>query len=224
MSRLRRHTKAARTRGRDEVGGGDISKCASKHAGDEEGLDRIVTVPNLLTLVRLAGIGLFAWVLLGEQLRTGAAWILGALGATDWVDGFVARRFNQTTTLGKVIDPVADRVLFLVGVSCILADGDAPIWLGLVVLAREALVSSATLLVAALGGRRIDVIWAGKAGTFALMWAFPAFLLGHAGSAWAPGWEDFAWVCAIAGVALGWWAALSYLPISLRAVREGRAR
>ncbi len=203
-------------------GGGNGSQTPSGANGVDDGLDRIWTIPNLITLVRLAGIGVFGWVLLGAGLHTGAAWLLGGLGATDWVDGYIARRFRQVSTLGKVIDPVADRVLFLVGVSCILADGSAPLWLGLVVLAREALVSVATVWVAALGGRRMDVIWAGKAGTFALMWAFPAFLLGHGGSSWATGWEDFGWVAAVAGLGLGWFAAGAYVPRAVTAVREGR--
>ena len=185
-------------------------------------LARLWTVPNVISFLRLAGIAVFAWVLLGDHARLTSAILLAALGATDWIDGYIARRFDQVSTLGKIIDPVADRVLFLVGVSCILAVGSAPLWVGITVLTREALVSSATIIVAMLGGRRIDVIWAGKAGTFALMIAFPAFLLAHSGVIWSYGWEDVAWVSAIAGLALGWFAALSYIPLAIRAMSEGK--
>ena len=78
--------------------------------------------------------------------------------------------------MGKVLDPVADRLLFLVGAGGILIDGSVPTWFAVVVLVREALVGGATLILAALGARRIDVTWFGKAGTFFLMMAFPLFL------------------------------------------------
>src|SRR5438105_7243077 len=100
-----------------------------------------------------------------------AAYLLGFLGATDWVDGYVARHFHQVSTLGKVLDPVADRVLLGVGVVAIMIDGSVPIWLGSLVLVREVLVSLAVFVLALMGARRIDVQWVGKAGTLALMFA-----------------------------------------------------
>ena len=78
---------------------------------EPDGEDRILTVPNLVTLLRLAGIGAFVWLLFGEDRQTYAAVLLAVLGATDWVDGFVARRFHQVSNIGKVLDPVADRML-----------------------------------------------------------------------------------------------------------------
>jgi cardiolipin synthase len=135
--------------------------------------DRVLTAPNLITAVRLAFLPLFAWLLLADENRGGAAVVLGVLGCTDWVDGYVARRFGQISNIGKVLDPVADRVVLIVGVAAILIDGSAPLWLGIAALVREALISAGTLMVAALGGTRVDVQWVGKAGTFALYVSFP---------------------------------------------------
>jgi cardiolipin synthase len=189
---------------------------------DEPGLDRIVTVPNAITLVRLGCIPLFLWLLLGTGRQTAAAVLLGALGATDWIDGFVARRYHQVSTFGKVLDPVADRVLVVTAVLAITIHGAVPIWFGAATLAREVVVSGAVLLLASLGARRIDVLWVGKAGTFALMFSYPAFLLGH-GSAW---WQDpvriIAWVTGVIGLALAWAAAGSYIPVARKALSEGR--
>ena len=108
--------------------------------------------------------------------RAAAAWLLAVLGTTDFLDGYIARHFNQVSELGKVLDPVADRLLFFVGVGGILIDGSVPTWFAVAVLVREVLVAGATLVLAALGARRIDVTWFGKAGTFCLMIAFPLFL------------------------------------------------
>lgn len=184
--------------------------------------DRILTVPNLVTVIRLACLPLFVWLLLGIGNRWGAGLLLGVLGATDWVDGWIARRWNQVSNVGKVLDPVADRLLFLVTIVAIVIDDAAPLWLCVAVLAREVVISLATLVLAALGARRIDVTWYGKAGTFALMFAFPAFL--WSGSAWSLDglFAVLAWGFAIPGLVLSYWAAVLYVPLAARALREGR--
>jgi cardiolipin synthase len=133
----------------------------------EAGLDRVLTAPNLITLVRLLCLPVFVWLLFGDHEQAPAAWLLAALGATDWIDGFVARRWHQVSTLGKVLDPVADRLLLGTGVISIIVHGAVPLWFGLATIAREVLVAGVTLLLATLGARRIDVLWVGKAGTFA---------------------------------------------------------
>src|SRR5580765_2282552 len=102
--------------------------------------NRIVTVPNLFSLIRLACLPLFVWLLLVQNDRASAAWLLGALGATDWIDGYIARHFDQVSELGKVLDPTADRLLFLVGIGAIMIDGSAPVVFSVLVLAREALL------------------------------------------------------------------------------------
>ena len=190
---------------------------------DVPGEDRVLTVPNVLSLLRLACIPVFLWLLFGRGDRYGAAWLLGGLGATDWVDGYVARRFNQVSTLGKVLDPAADRLLVGVGVIAILIDGSVPPWVAWATIAREVAVSLAVVGLAVLGARRIDVQWVGKAGTFALMTAFPLFLASESTAFWADQARILAWVFALPGLALAWYAAATYVPIAIDALRDGRA-
>ncbi len=135
---------------------------------DEEAeLGRVLTAPNLITLARLLCIPIFLWLLFGLHHQTYAAVLLAVLGATDWVDGFVARRYHQVSTLGKVLDPAADRVLVGTAVIAVIVHGAVPVWFGVATLAREALVSVMVVLLATLGAARINVLWIGKAGTFA---------------------------------------------------------
>jgi cardiolipin synthase len=189
----------------------------------EPGLDRVFTAPNVITFVRLACIPLFVWLLFGAHRQTLAAVLLGVLGATDWVDGFVARRYHQVSTLGKVLDPVADRILVLTGVISIIVYGAVPLWFGTLTVVREVLVAGMTLLLASLGARRIDVLWVGKAGTFGLMFSYPAFLLSYGDAAWQVPFRVFAWGSGIIGLTLAYIAAFSYIGPARRALAEGRA-
>jgi cardiolipin synthase (CMP-forming) len=189
----------------------------------EEGSDRILTVPNGITAVRLACVPLFVWLLFGAHRQTVAAIVLAVLGSTDWVDGFVARRFNQVSTVGKVLDPTADRILVATGVISVIVAGAVPLWFGLLTVVREGLVSAAVLLLASLGAERIDVLWVGKAGTFGLMFAYPTFLLAHGHAGWQHPIEIVAWVSAVPALVLAWIAAASYVPLSKRALVRGRA-
>jgi cardiolipin synthase len=185
---------------------------------------RVLTLPNVLSVVRLLCAPLFVWLLFGPEDRTAALVLLAVLGATDWVDGWIARRFDQGSDLGKVLDPTADRILLLTAVVALTVDGAVPAWFGVAVLAREAVVSIATLTLALAGARRIDVQWTGKAGTFALMFAFPGFLwVSNLG----PGTqrdvlEMLTWIVAIVGLVLSYYAAITYVPLARRALREGR--
>ena len=133
--------------------------------------DRIFTVPNLISVLRLLCIPLFVWVLFGAENRSAAAILLAVLGATDWVDGWIARRFNQTSELGKILDPTADRLLLIVSIPSLIIDGSIPLWFALLALIRELLVGGATVSLALIGARRIDVLWWGKTGTFAMLFA-----------------------------------------------------
>lgn len=190
--------------------------------GDDQ-LDRILTVPNLITLVRLACIPLFLWMLFGKNWQSASAVLLGVLGATDWVDGFVARRYGQVSTFGKVLDPTADRLLVATAVISVMVYGAVPLWFGIATIAREVLVSVMVLLLASLGAARIDVLWVGKAGTFGLMFAYPTFLLAYGDATWQEPFKVIAWVTGIVGLALAWYAAGSYIGPARDALRKGRA-
>lgn len=191
--------------------------------GPQDGLDRILTVPNLITLVRLLCIPVFLWLLFGRHEQTAAAILLAVLGATDWVDGYVARRFGQVSTLGKVLDPTADRLLVGTAVIAVMAYGAVPLWFGVATIAREVLVSVMVVLLASLGAARIDVLWVGKAGTFGLMFAYPTFLLAYGGAGWQAPFTVIAYVTGITGLVLAWIAAASYVGPARKALREGRA-
>jgi cardiolipin synthase len=190
---------------------------------EEEGLDRILTAPNIITLLRLLCIPIFVWLVFGWPHQTAAAILLAVLGATDWVDGFVARRYHQVSTMGKVLDPAADRILVGTAVIVVIVHGAVPLWFGIATIAREVLVSAMVLGLAALGASRIDVLWVGKAGTFGLMFAYPAFLLGHGPADWQYDVRIVAWICGITGLALAYYAATQYVAPARQALREGRA-
>jgi cardiolipin synthase (CMP-forming) len=183
---------------------------------------RIATVPNLVTVIRLFCIPLFVWLLFSRHDRGNASLLLGALGSTDWVDGYIARRFDQGSTLGKILDPAVDRILLGTAIICMFIDNSVPKWVFLVVIVRELVVSVGTLGLAAAGARRIDVQWVGKAGTFGLMVAFPCFLASH--STWASRefWRIAAWAWLIPSLLLSYYAAATYIPIGRKALADGR--
>ena len=189
---------------------------------DEEGLGRVLTAPNVITLIRLLCIPVFLWLLFGLHRQTLAAVLLAVLGTTDWIDGYVARRYHQVSTIGMVLDPAADRILVGTAVVAVIVHGAVPLWFGVATLAREALVSVMVVVLAALGAARINVLWIGKAGTFGLMVAYPGFLLSYGTAAWQQPLRDAAWVCGLVGLALGWAAAASYVAPARNALRVGR--
>lgn len=199
------HTLSDMTRG--EI---DLPAAASDQPSMFDGL---LTVPNLVTLIRLLCIPLFLWLLFAEENRAAAAWLLGGLGATDWVDGFLARRLGQVSEFGKVFDPTVDRLLFIVGITAILIDGSMPLWFGSAIVIREVLVGSMMLIgTFVYGMARIDVTWLGKTATFLLMFAVPAFLMGNSDIAGAGFFEFVAWALGLPGLALSWWTAVAYVP------------
>lgn len=185
--------------------------------------DRVLTVPNLITAARLACVPVFVVLLAAphRQYWWPAAVLLAVLGATDWIDGQLARRLHQVSTVGKVLDPTADRVLIAVAVIGIVAVGAVPSWVAAVALSREVLVAVGVLVLAAAGARRVDVVGVGKAGTFLLMCAMPLFLAGHAPIGWHTTAETLAWVAVVPGLILGWAAAFRYAGLA-RAALAGR--
>ena len=185
------------------------------------------TWANLVTVVRLALLPVFFWLLFATGHRALAAWLLGVLGATDWIDGYLARRFHQVSNVGKIIDPVADRVLVVAGLLAVASAGGVPWWFALVTLGREIIVSVLTVVLAALGAARIDVLWWGKVSTFALMTTFPLFLLtsnahGIAAASWQQPVRDVCWVIGALGLTLSWLVLVGYVAPARRALRDGR--
>ena len=180
-------------------------------------------MPNLISLARLCCLPWFVWLVFGAEDRWAAALLLGALGATDWVDGWVARRFNQVSELGKILDPTADRLLLLVALMVLIVDGSLPMWLAVLALFREAAVAVAALVLGALGARRIEVSWWGKTGTFLMMFAVPSFLAGASHIAAADVFLLGAWIFVAVGLPIHYWSALGYIPQAMTALRIRRA-
>ncbi len=184
--------------------------------------NRYLTIPNAFTLLRLCCIPLFLYILFGQDNRAGAAWLLGAIGATDWIDGWLARRLNQTSEFGKMFDPTADRLLFIIAVAAIIIDGSAPLWFAWAVVVREVLVGG-TVAIATLffGMKRFDVTRVGKLATLLLMFTFPGFMLGASDF---PGHQLFqiaSWILGIPGLILSYYTAVTYIPTIRSSLREG---
>lgn len=197
-------------------------------APDEASERGWVTWANAVTALRLLAIPVYLVLVLATDHRALAAWLLGVLGATDWVDGYLARRLHQVSAIGKILDPTADRILVVAGLVSVAVVGAVPWWFAGLTLAREVLVSSVTLALAALGARRIDVLFWGKVSTFALMTTYPLFLLcsnpHHAAlAAWQRDGRVVGYVIGVLGLALAWVVAAGYVGPARRALAEGRA-
>jgi len=184
--------------------------------------DRLFTVPNVISLARLAGVPVFLWLLFSQDQRYAAAWLWGLLGATDWVDGWWARRFNVVSEFGKLIDPLTDRVVLITGIFAVGIDGAVPWWLVGAALARELLVAVAGLVLGALGARRIDVTWWGKVATFGLYFAFPFLLAGASDVSIADWFRLAGWIIAVPSLIYSYLSAAQYVPLAREALREGR--
>jgi cardiolipin synthase len=171
---------------------------------------RILTIPNLVSFVRLLAIPVFWWALLVEDDVALAAWIIFIIGWTDWVDGYLARRLGQVSELGKVLDPVADRLMIASAVIGGLIAGVLPAWLGWGLIVREILMGVVALNLAARGGGTVEVRFMGKAATFALYGAIPAFYLAAAGvMEWLL--RPVGWFLGIIGLVLYWYVAVLYI-------------
>jgi cardiolipin synthase len=181
---------------------------------------QMLTWPNLFTLIRLVCIPVFVWLLFGRHNRAAAAWLLAVLGATDWVDGWLARRFDQMSEFGAVFDPTVDRLLFFVAVPSLIVDGSIPIIIAALALARELLTAALALFAEFRAGHRIVVTWAGKTGAFLLMFAVPMYLGASSTLSYAGVLEPLAWLFAVPGLAYGWYATVfEYLPLVRRLMR-----
>ncbi|TMR13549.1 CDP-alcohol phosphatidyltransferase family protein [Nonomuraea turkmeniaca] len=173
--------------------------------------DRIWTVPNLLSFLRLLGVPVFLWLVLGPKADGWAIGVLAVAGFTDWLDGKIARAFNQTSKLGRLIDPAADKLYVFATILALLLREVIPWWLVAVILARELFVASCFPVLRKYGYRALQVHFLGKAAMFNLMYAFPLlFLASHTG--W---YADIArivgWAFALWGTGLYWWSAVLYV-------------
>jgi cardiolipin synthase len=142
---------------------------------------RVLTVPNALSAIRILLIPAFVVLILERDTRLAGFLLLAAVVSTDWVDGYVARRTGQVTELGKLLDPLADRLAMAAALIVFVVADLLPAWAALVILVRDALVLGAAVWLALTGGPRIDVRPIGKYATFTLMWGLPLIAWGNAG-------------------------------------------
>lgn len=187
----------------------------------EEHLDRIATVPNLLSLIRILLIPVFVLLLLHHGTEEAGLILLGAVVATDWIDGYIARHTGQVSNLGKLLDPVADRLAIAAALITLVVRHAFPLWAALLVLVRDGLILVAGLLL--LGrGVRIDVRWIGKAATFGLMFAFPSIAWGNFGLFVHTALLVFGWVVFVPSIVLYYLAGIVYAFDMRRALRTKR--
>ena len=156
---------------------------------------RVLTVPNLISAIRIAMIPVFWALIVDEDTTTWGIVLFGVVVATDWVDGTIARRTGQVSELGKVLDPVADRASIAAGLIALVVRGAFPAWAAALILVRDVAVLAAGAVMAT-KGLRIEVRWIGKVATFALMLAIPAVSWGSLGlwpaaAALAVGWPIY---------------------------------
>lgn len=173
--------------------------------------ERIATWPNALSLLRLLGIPLFLWLVLGTHEDVLAFIVLAIAGATDWLDGWLARRLNQVTALGALLDPLVDRLYIAATLVGLALRGIIPWWLVALLVAREVLLLTLLPALRRRGRVALPVTFVGKAGTFALLWGFPLFLLGGLPSPWGSAAASLGWAFALWGTFLYWWAGFRYL-------------
>lgn len=183
----------------------------------------LLTFPNLITLVRLACLPVFLWLLFGRDSRLAAGVMIGCLGATDWVDGWVARRFNQTSPFGAVFDPTVDRVLFIVGLLALGFDGAVMPIVAILILVREIGIGLTMVVATAFGMERFPVTYLGKWATFILMFAVPALTLSTSGIALEPLFSLVGWVLVVPGLVLSYVTGAQYLPKVREHLRAGRS-
>lgn len=177
---------------------------------EEQVSDRIFTIPNIISFIRLLGVGVFWWVLLGLDNVGLAAVFIFVIGWTDWIDGYLARRLNQVTKLGKALDPVADRLMIASAVVGGMIVGALPLWVGWLLIAREAFMGVVTLVLVWRGGAVLSVRYLGKMATFLLYGAIPGFYLIEAGFL-VDILTPLTWVSAIAGLIIYWFVAFQYV-------------
>ena len=168
------------------------------------------SVPNLLSLLRLVLVPVFLYLLLVDQF-VWALIVLAGASFSDWLDGFIARKFNQVTELGKVLDPAADRLFILASLIGLTANGNIPLWLAIIIIARDVMLLAVYPILATHGYGPLPVHFLGKAGTFSLLYALPLLLMADIFPAAQFIVLPLAWGFAYWGVVLYWIAGFVYV-------------
>jgi cardiolipin synthase len=181
-----------------------------------------LNVPNLLSLLRLAGVPVFLWLLLGPQEDGWALMILVFSALTDWLDGKLARWLDQMSRLGQLLDPAADRLYIIATLVAFLVREIVPWWLVVALLGRELVVGVCLLFLRRNGFAPPEVTYLGKSATFNLMYAFPLLLLTQGDSTLAEIARPFAYAFTAWGGALYLWSGVLYVLQSARALTPGR--
>jgi cardiolipin synthase (CMP-forming) len=171
---------------------------------------RVWTVPNAISFLRLLGVPLFLWLVLGPEADGWALAVLAASGVTDYLDGYLARRLHQTSQLGQVLDPVADRLYILAVVIGLALRDIVPWWFAVILPLRDVLLWLLVPILRTRGYSALPVHFLGKAATFNLLYAFPLLLLGDGTGAAATLAKVFGWAFAGWGIGLYWWAGILY--------------
>jgi len=182
-------------------------------AGDELP-DRLWTIPNLISLARLLGVPVFLWLVLGLRTAAGDWWAVGLLiasGASDWLDGKIARALNQQSRLGQLLDPTADRAYIVATVIALAVRAIIPWWLVILLAVRELLMGVVLAILRRRGWAALAVSFVGKTATLCLLYAFPLLFLGSHVASYADTARVAGWTFVIWGSALYWCAALLYV-------------
>jgi cardiolipin synthase (CMP-forming) len=196
------------------------AKTSAAMQADRQG--RILTVPNAISVARLAGVPVFLWLVLGPEADGWAVGLLIAAGLSDWLDGVIARAWDQQSRLGQVLDPAADRLYIAATLIGLAIRAIIPWWLVALLAARELLLAVALLVLRRYGYGPPQVSLVGKAATLCLLYAFPLLFLGaHAGTPALVA-RVIGWAFAIWGTALYWWAATLYLVQMRRLISAAR--
>jgi cardiolipin synthase len=173
--------------------------------------ERVVTIPNALSVLRLFGVPLFLWLLLGPHRDGWAIAVIGVSGFTDWADGVLARKLNQMSKLGAQLDPVADRLYILATLVGLVLRHVIPLWLAVLIVGRDVVLTGSLVVLRRYGYAPPAVHYLGKAATFCLLYAFPLLLIGRYHGPVADVARPMAWAFTIWGTSLYVWAGLVYL-------------
>jgi CDP-diacylglycerol--glycerol-3-phosphate 3-phosphatidyltransferase len=184
--------------------------------------ERVWTIPNLLSLMRLLGVPLFLWLALGPHADGWAFAVLAFAGLSDYADGKIARRFNQSSRLGALLDPAADRLYILATIVALTVRDIVPIWLAVTVPLRDVLLALTLPTLRKHGYGPLPVHFLGKAATLCLLYALPLLLLAHHSGTTGTIARPFAWAFTVWGVGLYWWAGWLYV-VQLRSLTRAPA-